>query len=63
MVLLIIPVEIKEEIEANSHLVDLILESYEKALSLTMDQALLSRVEKGYIETIKRKNKLDKFWK
>ena len=42
---------------------DLILESYEKALSLTMDQALLSRVEKGYNETIKRKNKLDKFWK
>ena len=42
---------------------DLILESYEKALSLTMDQALLSRVEKGYNETIKRKKKLDKFWK
>ena len=42
---------------------DLILESYEKALSLTMDQALLSRAEKGYNETLERKKKLDKFWK
>ena len=42
---------------------DLVLESYEKALSLTMDQALLSRAEKGYNETLERKKKLDKFWK
>ena len=42
---------------------DLILESYEKALSLTLDQALLSRAEKGYNETLDRKKKLDKFWK
>ena len=42
---------------------DLILESYEKALSLTMDQALLSRAEKGYNETLDRKKKIDKFWK
>ena len=42
---------------------DLILESYEKSLSLTMNQELLSRAEKGYSETLKRKKKLDEFWR
>jgi len=42
---------------------DLILESYEKALSLTMDSALLSRTEKSYNDALERKKKLDSFWK
>ncbi len=42
---------------------DLILESYEKALSLDLDDQLRSEVEKKYENAKKRKTKLDSFWK
>ena len=42
---------------------DLILESYEKALNLTMNQELLFQAKKDYNKTLERKKKLDTFWK
>ena len=42
---------------------DLILESYEKALNLTMNQELLFQSKKDYNKTLERKKKLDTFWK
>ena len=42
---------------------DLILESYEKAINLTMGKDLLSQAQKYYIHTLDRKKKLDTFWK
>ena len=42
---------------------DLILESYEKALSLELDNKLRTEVEKKHKHAKERKNKLDSFWK
>ena len=42
---------------------DLILESYEKALSLELDNKLRTEAEKKHKHAIERKNKLDSFWK
>ena len=42
---------------------DLILESYEKSLSLDLDKDLRLKVEKNYKIAKNRKNKLDSFWK
>ena len=42
---------------------DLILESYEKSLSLELDGNIKAEVEKNYKKTKNRKNKLDSFWK
>jgi len=42
---------------------DLILESYEKALSLKLDEEQRNEVEKKYEKAKKRKKKLDSFWK
>ena len=42
---------------------DLILESYEKSLSLELSENIKSEVEKKYEKAKKRKQKLDSFWK
>lgn len=42
---------------------DLILESYEKAINLSMGKDLLSQAQKDYNHTLDRKKKLDTFWK
>jgi hypothetical protein len=42
---------------------DLILESYEKALSLELDSKLRLEVEKKYKHAKERKKKLDSFWR
>ena len=42
---------------------DLILESYEKALSLELNEKQRSEAEKKYEKEKKRKKKLDSFWK
>ena len=42
---------------------DLILESYEKALSLELDDELRTKTEKKHKHAKERKNKLDTFWK
>ena len=42
---------------------DLILESYEKAISLELDDRLRDEVVKKYEHAKKRKTKLDSFWK
>ena len=42
---------------------DLILESYEKSLSLELDENIKSDVERNYKKAKNRKNKLDSFWK
>ena len=42
---------------------DLILESYEKALSLELDEKQRSETEKKYEKAKERKKKLDSFWK
>jgi tetratricopeptide (TPR) repeat protein len=42
---------------------DLILESYEKALSLELDNKLRTEAEKRHKLAKERKNKLDSFWK
>ena len=42
---------------------DLILESYEKSLSLELDENIKGEVEKNYKKAKNRKNKLDSFWK
>ena len=42
---------------------DLILESYEKALSLELENKLRTEAEKKHKHVIERKNKLDSFWK
>ena len=42
---------------------DLILESYEKSLSLELDENIKADVEENYKNAKKRKNKLDLFWK
>jgi len=42
---------------------DLILESYEKALSLELDNELRTEAGKKHKHAIERKNKLDSFWK
>ena len=42
---------------------DLILESYEKSLSLELDENIKDEVEKNYKKAKNRKNKLDSFWK
>jgi tetratricopeptide (TPR) repeat protein len=42
---------------------DLILESYEKALSLELDEKQRSEAEKKYEKAKERKKKLDSFWK
>ena len=42
---------------------DLILESYEKALSLELDNKLRTEAEKKQKHAKERKNKLDSFWK
>ena len=42
---------------------DLILESYEKSLSLNLDNDLRNKVEKNYDIAKSRKQKLDSFWK
>tara|TARA_B100002052_G_scaffold7279_1_gene6276 strand:+ start:244 stop:744 length:501 start_codon:yes stop_codon:yes gene_type:complete len=42
---------------------DLILESYEKSLSLELDERLRADVVKKYQNAKKRKTKLDSFWK
>ena len=42
---------------------DLILESYEKSLSLELDENIKADVEKNYQKAKSRKNKLDSFWK
>jgi len=42
---------------------DLILESYEKALSLELSENIKSDVEKKYEKAKNRKQKLDSFWK
>ena len=41
---------------------DLILESYEKSLSLELDENIKDEVEENYKKAKKRKNKLDSFW-
>jgi len=42
---------------------DLILESYEKSISLNLNDQLRSKVLKKYQQAKKRKTKLDSFWK
>ena len=42
---------------------DLILESYEKSLSLELDENTKHEVEENYKKAKNRKNKLDSFWK
>ena len=42
---------------------DLILESYEKSLSLELDENIKDEVEENYKKAKNRKNKLDSFWK
>ena len=42
---------------------DLILESYEKSLSLELDENIKLEVEENYKNAKNRKNKLDSFWK
>ena len=42
---------------------DLILESYEKSISLELDERLRAEVVKKYENAKKRKTKLDSFWK
>ena len=42
---------------------DLILESYEKSLSLELSESIKSEVEKKYEKAKKRKQNLDSFWK
>ena len=42
---------------------DLILESYEKSLSLELDENIKDEVEENYKKAKKRKHKLDLFWK
>ena len=42
---------------------DLILESYEKSLSLELDENIKADAEKNYEKAKRRKNKLDSFWK
>ncbi len=42
---------------------DLILESYEKSLSLELDENIKNEVEENYKKAKNRKNKLDSFWK
>jgi len=42
---------------------DLILESYEKSLSLELDANIKVEVEENYEKAKNRKNKLDSFWK
>ena len=42
---------------------DLILESYEKSISLELDDQLRAEVVKKYENAKKRKTKLDSFWK
>ena len=42
---------------------DLILESYEKSLSLELDKTIKHEVEENYKKAKNRKNKLDSFWK
>ena len=42
---------------------DLILESYEKAINLSMGKDLLSQAQKDYNHTLDRKKQLDTFWK
>jgi len=42
---------------------DLILESYEKSVSLELDERLRAEVVKKYEHAKKRKTKLDSFWK
>ena len=42
---------------------DLILESYEKSLSLELDENIKDEVEENYKKIKNRKNKLDSFWK
>ena len=42
---------------------DLILESYEKSLSLELSENIKSEVEKKYEKAKKRKQNLDSFWK
>ena len=42
---------------------DLILESYEKSISLELDDQLRAEVVKKYKDAKKRKTKLDSFWK
>ena len=42
---------------------DLILESYEKSLSLELDKNIKDEVKENYKNAKNRKNKLDSFWK
>ena len=42
---------------------DLILESYEKSISLNLDETLKAKVVKKYEYAKKRKTKLESFWK
>ena len=42
---------------------DLILESYEKAINLSMGKDLLFQAKKDYNHTLDRKKQLDTFWK
>ena len=42
---------------------DLIFESYEKALSLELDNGLMVEAEKNYEQAKERKKKLDLFWR
>ena len=42
---------------------DLIFESYEKALSLELDNGLMVEAEKNYKQAKERKKKLDSFWR
>ena len=42
---------------------DLIIESYEKALSLELDSELKVETEKKYKHAKERKKKLDSFWR
>ena len=42
---------------------DLILESYEKSISLELDDQLRAEVVKKYKDAKKRKTKLDSVWK
>ena len=42
---------------------DLILESYQKAINLSMGKDLLSQAQKDYNHTLDRKKQLDTFWK
>ena len=42
---------------------DLILKSYEKAMSLELENELRTEAEKKHKHAKERKNKLDSFWK